>query len=389
MGNRDANSETPRIAAFATKGTGTNDEKRLQQLLIEHAVTFVPYDRSAKRKSFISLLRWLFVHRPDLLVMEGTGVAGGVACILAKLLHGQRYVVSSGDAVSPFVGSVVPVLRPLFAVYERLLCWCSSGFIGWTPYLTGRALTFGAPRAMTAAGWSDHVTRPDTRSSVRAALGISDDVIVIGIVGTLTWNRRYGYCYGWELVQAALRLQRRDVRVLIIGGGSGLAHLRSLAGDQLGQRILLPGAVRADTAVDYMSAMDVGSLPQSLDGVGMFRYTTKLSEYLAARLPVVTGQIPLAYDLDTGWLWRLPGATPWSKQYVIALANLIEQITPAQIATRRNAIPRESIEFARLRQTRAVTSFINDILGVEPCLNEPATLPPANDVNAKGPHVLL
>jgi hypothetical protein len=31
-------------------------------------------------------------------------------------------------------------------------------------------------------------------------------------------------------------------------------------------------------------------------------YTTKFSEYLTAGLPVVTGQIPLVYDLDAGLL---------------------------------------------------------------------------------------
>jgi hypothetical protein len=49
----------------------------------------------------------------------------------------------------------------------------------------------------------------------------------------------------------------------------------------------------------------------SVDQVGSFRYTTKLSKYLAFGLPVITGQIPLAYDLDDGWIWRLAGDAPW------------------------------------------------------------------------------
>ena len=48
---------------------------------------------------------------------------------------------------------------------------------------------------------------------------------------------------------------------------------------------------------NHLAAFDLASLPQSVDGVGSFRYTTKLSEYLAAGLPIVTGQIPAAYDL--------------------------------------------------------------------------------------------
>lgn len=78
---------------------------------------------------------------------------------------------------------------------------------------------------------------------------------------------------------------------------------------------------------DYLAAMDVASLPQNVDGVGSFRYTTKLSEYLAAGLPVITGQIPLAYDVGGGWLWRLPGAALWDERYVSALADVMRRLT--------------------------------------------------------------
>jgi hypothetical protein len=55
--------------------------------------------------SFLSLFLILWRERPDLLVMEGTGIAGGVACLAARAIWGQKYIVSSGDAVGPFVGN--------------------------------------------------------------------------------------------------------------------------------------------------------------------------------------------------------------------------------------------------------------------------------------------
>lgn len=83
--------------------------------------------------------------------------------------------------------------------------------------------------------------------------------------------------------------------------------------------------------------MDVLSLPQSVAGVGSFRYTTKLSDYDAARRPVVTDQIPLAYDLPnatTGsggeYDWCLPGSAPWDARYLDALADLMRSITREQ-----------------------------------------------------------
>ena len=61
-----------------------------------------------------------------------------------------------------------------------------------------------------------------------------------------------------------------------------------------------------------------------MDGVGMFRYTTKIAEYLAVRLPVITNQVPMAYDLGADWMWRLPGGAPWDEIFLDALVKLVE-----------------------------------------------------------------
>ena len=120
----------------------------------------------------------------------------------------------------------------------------------------------------------------------------------------------------------------------IVGDGGGLQGLRDLAGEDLGVRVFLPGRVPAEEVPDYLAAFDLASLSQSTDAVGSFRYTTKLSEYLAAGLPVITGETPLAYDLDEGYMWRLPGHAPWSADYVRALTRLLAGITRADVERR-------------------------------------------------------
>src|SRR6516164_921903 len=104
--------------------------------------------------------------------------------------------------------------------------------------------------------------------------------------------------------------------------------------------------------------MDVASLPQSVDGVGSFRYTTKLSEYLAAGLPVVTGQLPFAYDLDDGWLWRLPGRAPWDPRYLQALADFLDRLDEDELRTHAAAVPRARPLFDRESQVRRTTAFV-------------------------------
>ncbi len=130
----------------------------------------------------------------------------------------------------------------------------------------------------------------------------------------------------------------------------------------MGKEIFLPGNVPLEQVLDYMAAMDVASLPQSVDSVGSFRYTTKLSEYIAARLPVVTSQIPMAYDIGKDWVWRIPGTKPWSETYIDMLATLMETITDEEISIKKNAIPTQLSEFDQKQQVIRVTDFIMDIL---------------------------
>ena len=149
--------------------------------------------------------------------------------------------------------------------------------------------------------------------------------------------------------------------MIIVGDGSGLERLKELAGPEYGKRILLPGWVPQEEVPAYFAAMDVASLPQSVDKVGSFRYTTKLAEYLAAGLPVITGEIPLAYDLDSGWLWRLPGSAPWNPTYVTSLARLIDALDNVEIAERSCAALRAARQFDRDTQVARVTAFISDL----------------------------
>jgi Glycosyl transferases group 1 len=350
------------VACFATKGHGSNEEARILALLRDLDPEVFPFDRTDKPANVAALLRFVRRHRPSLLVMEGTGIAGALGLWLSKWLHGVPYVVSSGDAVGPFLGLRGRATGGVGWLYEHLLYRWSVGFIGWTPYLVGRAFTMGARRGITAANFALGTDVVRDREQLRAELGIPGDALVFGLVGALNWSARYAYCYGAELVRAMRRVRRDDVRVLVVGGGSGLERLRTEAGDDLGHRIVMPGPVAQELVPSYLAAMDVGSLPQSVDQVGALRYTTKLSEYLACGLAVVTTQIPFAYDLDDGWLWRLPGDTPWSEDFVAALADLMRRVRRDEVVARRAAVPRRLVLFDEADQRRRIRGFMEDVL---------------------------
>jgi hypothetical protein len=356
---------SPRVLALATLGAGSNEEARIRALLADLGPEIFPFDRARKSASARALYAKIRREQPDVVVMEGTGSAAGLALVAAKRLAGQKYVVSSGDAVGPWVAAQKRLAGPLFHRYERLLCKHAAGFIGWTPYLAGRAMTFGTPRAMTAAGWAPFTRtaaeQVTDREMTRTRLGIPATHLVVGIAGTMQWSHRHGYCYGAELVHAARRITRPDITFLLVGDGDGRAKLESLAAGLPAGRVIFTGRIPQAELPGYYAAMDLGSLPQSVDPVGAFRYTTKLSEYLAFRLPVLTSRIPMGYDLDTGWLWRLPGAAPWVPEYAAALAHVVGTLTADELARRRATVPQNLPEFDRAAQATRAAAFIREI----------------------------
>ncbi len=352
-----------RILCFATQGHEHIEGERIRVLLELLEPESFEFQRTNKLRSAIGLMRTALERRPSLIVMEGTGTAGGIVLLALQALLGIPFVVSSGDAVGPYLRLRSRLVGWLGGAYERLLYRRSAGFVGWTPYLVGRALTFGAPRGMTAPGWTRARAPEGARASVRRRLGIADDALVVGLAGSLHWDAHVGYTYGAELVQAARRVKRRDLVVCVVGDGSGRARLEQMAGEDLGVRVLLPGRVAPEQVPEYLAAFDIGSLSQSVDRVGSFRYTTKLSEYLASELPIITGEIPAAYDLDEGYMWRLPGEAPWSATYIAALAELLEGLSATDLEERREAIRRRRGDpFDRLAQQRRMRAFIEDVL---------------------------
>ncbi len=359
----EAHAQAARIICFATQGDDHIEGERIRVMLEPLAPQEFPFARAHKVRSGLGLLRLLLRERPDLVVMEGTGTAGGLALLAARSLRGVPYVVSSGDAVGPFLGLSSRALGLAGGIYERLLCRCCAGFVGWTPYLAGRAMTFGAPRAMTAAGWTRNAPSAGARERIRRELGVPEGAILVGLAGSLHWNPHVGYAYGLEIVEAVVRAGREDLYACILGDGDGRARLEERAGEQLGRRVLLPGRVAPEQVPDYLAAFDVGSLSQSVDPVGSFRYTTKLSEYLAAGLPVLTAQVPLAYDLDEGYMWRLPGEAPWSETYIDALRAMLSGLTREEISRRREAALAANVAlFDRGVQQRRITAFVADLL---------------------------
>jgi len=122
------------------------------------------------------------------------------------------------------------------------------------------------------------------RARVRAELGISDDAVLAGYLGSFAF-----YHDAPRLVRAAAliagRQGKRPVKVLMVGAGKEYSQSRALA-DQLGvlddTLLMLPG-VPKDQVPELLSALDIAVLPGSTDII----CPIKVQEYMASELPTV------------------------------------------------------------------------------------------------------
>ena len=78
----------PRILALSTLGAGSNEEARIVTLLSAFDVEVFPFNRKTKLSAFRQLFARLRRREHDLVVMEGTGLAGGMGLLLSRFLGG-------------------------------------------------------------------------------------------------------------------------------------------------------------------------------------------------------------------------------------------------------------------------------------------------------------
>lgn len=309
-------------------------------------------------------------RRWDLVYQESTGIVGGSNLIRAALAWRQPYVISTGDPVGGFFAVTKgPAVGAAMGVYERLLYRHCAGFVGWTPYLTGAALSMGAPRAATAEGAVDTETfRPLPLSECVAAkqqYGLCPDHLVCGVVGSLRWTPRQSYCYGLELVESLKRVQRQDVSVLIVGDGDGRARLEGAVPEHLRARVVFTGRLPEADVVRAMNAMDIGFITQTLDGLGNFRLTTKLPEYLACGLPVAMSPTPGFYDYVGPAGWPLPPFHPASPEFHARCAAWLDRLKWDDVRekagrSRQTAMQRFDYEIVGRKFSSFVHALLNE-----------------------------
>jgi glycosyltransferase involved in cell wall biosynthesis len=160
-------------------------------------------------------------------------------------------------------------------------------------------------------------------------------------------------------------LTRRDVSVLIVGDGSGRSVLEERIPDDRRSDVVLTGRVPHGQVTRALHAMDIGFITQTLDGLGSYRLTTKLPEYLAAGLPVAMSPIPGFYDYVGAAGWPLPPLHPASTAFHQQCAQWLDALPYGEVrqaACRAHPIAAQRFDYAIIAARFA--AFVHDLLGI-------------------------
>ncbi|NHD16907.1 MULTISPECIES: glycosyltransferase family 4 protein [unclassified Actinopolyspora] len=268
-------------------------------------------------------LRALFARCGFDVVHTHTAKAGAVGRV-AAWWSGTRRVVHTyhGFPFHSFQsafrrGSYVLIERALGGITDVALC-VGSGVTAEALRrdLVGRdrVRTTGVPvsRAVAPAD-------PVSRRGARRALGVSEDRLLVGAVGRLTYQKSPE-----DLITALALLGREDVSGVWVGDGDRRAPVSRLVESELAGNFTLLGD--CPNVPDLLPAFDVFVLPSRYEGLPL-----ALAEAMRCGLPVVATDVNAVPDLVTAGTTGLLVPPERPDLLAAALARLLD--SPAERAT--------------------------------------------------------
>ena len=124
---------------------------------------------------------------------------------------------------------------------------------------------------------------PGSNNRVRAELGVSDDALLVGYIGTT------GLAHGLStLVEAAERCAARsDIVFLIMGEGADRKSLESAVAEKGLKNVIFRDFVGHDEVVDYISSLDLSVVHLRPDPVFHAVIPSKIFENMALGVPLL------------------------------------------------------------------------------------------------------
>lgn len=254
----------------------------------------IVYRRGGRLASAGPLTAWLWRERPEAAWVFDMALAGVLAGAAGRL-RGTRLIVDTGDAITALARQSRlrgPVGLAATALLEHAADRLADAIVvrgsAHSRLYAGR----GRDAVVIPDGVDvDQFARPQDGGARRASLD-AGDALVVGVLGSVVWNPSLGLTYGWDLLEALGELRDVPVVGVVIGDGSGVAHLTARA-SALGitGRLRFVGRQPYDSLPGWLAACDVCLSTQTNDVVGQVRTTGKLPLYMAAGRYVLASRV--------------------------------------------------------------------------------------------------
>ncbi len=294
---------------------------------LKNAVIFYR-DDARKFFSMFFFVSNLIRIRPQLVYVEAVAFSGCIAAAFLKPILHFRYIISAGDDYYHIIKQLYGSFWGFFAgILEQLTYSIADAIITSSPYHREYLILKGYKRVFfISQGVDAEIFKPFAVNRLKQRLGL-EGFLIIGLVGSITWHKKYNYSYGWEIIEIIRTLKERAVKGLIVGDGNGLAQLKKQAKIYgVLERIIFTGWVSYDGVPLYINCMDICFSTQSNNMVGKMRTPTKLGEYLTCGKFVISTDVGYAQLLlkEIGALIPYKGVRDDS--YPIRAAKTIEAI---------------------------------------------------------------
>ena len=322
----------------------------------------LPYDIRIgyrSQRKFISILRFLVFLarvRPSLTYVFDISYSGVVSAALHKLIFRNFLIIETGDAITELVratGRRGKVGLWLTRLLEKSALRIADRIVVRGSLHQRWLSQQGVAADVIQDGVDTRSVKPEDAGKLRRELGL-DDVLTVGLVGSSVWSEKQQMCYGWDLVETLTLLKDKPVKGIMIGDGSGIAHLKARCREHgIEDNILFIGRVPFARLNQYLSVIDICLSTQTNDLVGQVRTTGKLPLYLAAGRFVLASNVgEAAMVLEKEMLVDYEGVK--DEQYPRKLKTRILEILQRPELLRRGAsnvsLAREHFDYGVLAQ---------------------------------------
>ncbi|HEV2903785.1 MAG TPA: hypothetical protein VGW32_01995 [Pyrinomonadaceae bacterium] len=322
--------ETLARVAFIVNGDANSAMAQRAQAFARHMSEHdiqIAYRSQNKVASIFSFLWFLLRMQPSVTYVFDISYSGVIAAALYRLTFGNRLVIDTGDAITALARSMDRgrLALLLTTLLERFALSVADRVIVRGSFHRELLARDGITAEVIQDGVDVAAFASEDVGDLRKQNGL-DGVLTIGLVGSSVWSEKLQMCYGWELVETMRLLKGKPVKGILIGGGSGIAHLKARCREYgIEDNMFFLDHVPYQQLPRYLSLMDICLSTQTNDVVGNVRTTGKLPLYLAS------GRFILASNVGEA-------ARVLPKEMLVEYDGVKDENYPAKLAARIESI---------------------------------------------------